>query len=154
ATAVERIGGRRWLASQADAQAPAATEELEAVDRRRREFRALLQAARQDLVQVYADPALGADARRAAKAARLQRLRDDHARLKAGAWDGWPGYDRWFAEVNNAALAIQGAYSDLVPDFERLFVQEGSDFTRFHAAVRRIAALPKAQRLATLHAVP
>jgi predicted aminopeptidase len=151
ATAVERLGGRRWLATDAGDEA---REAFEAVDRRRRDFRSLLQGARADLERIYADPTLDVEARRAAKAARLQRLRDDHARLKAGAWGGWTGYDRWFDGVNNAALAIQGAYADLVPDFERLFIREGRDFARFHAAVKRLAALPKPERLATLRAVP
>ena len=39
---------------------------------------------------------------------------------------------------------------DQVGAFERLFVVEGSDFDRFYAEVRRIAALPKAERDATM----
>jgi predicted aminopeptidase len=37
-----------------------------------------------------------------------------------------------------------------VPDFERLFVQQGSRFDAFYAEVRRLAALPKAERRAQL----
>ena len=39
------------------------------------------------------------------------------------------------------------------PAFERLFEREGRDFTRFYAEVKRLAALPKEQRRATLAAV-
>ena len=39
-----------------------------------------------------------------------------------------------------------GAYDDLVPAFIALFEREGADFTRFHAAVRRLAALPRDAR--------
>jgi predicted aminopeptidase len=45
---------------------------------------------------------------------------------------------------------VLAAYDDLVPAFERLFEQQGRDFARFHAEVRRIAALPRAERAAAL----
>jgi predicted aminopeptidase len=37
-----------------------------------------------------------------------------------------------------------------VPQFERLYEREGRDFARFYAAVKRLAALPKPERDATL----
>jgi predicted aminopeptidase len=151
ATAVERLGVTRWLAEQADAEVRA---EYEAFDARRRDFRALLRAARDDLHAVYADAALDDDAKRAAKADRMARLRDDYARVKAERWGGHAGYDRWFEQANNAALGIQAAYDELVPAFERLFEREGRDFARFHAAVRELARLPAAERLATLQRLP
>ena len=40
-----------------------------------------------------------------------------------------------------------------MPAFERLFEQQRGDFARFHAEVRRLAALPRAQRDATLAAL-
>ena len=61
-----------------------------------------------------------------------------------------PGYEPWFERANNANFAILSAYSDLVPAFERLFEREGRDWARFHAAVERLKALPRAQRRATL----
>lgn len=151
ATAVERLGVARWLAEQADA---AARAEYEAFDARRRDFRALVHAARDDLRAIYDDAALDDGAKRAAKADRMARLRADHARVKTERWDGFAGYDRWFEQANNAALGIQAAYDELVPDFERLFEREGRDFARFHAAVRELARLPKAERLATLRRSP
>lgn len=147
ATAVERLGGRRWLAEQAS---PAARAEYEAFDARRRAFQALTRRTREALAAIYANPALDDGAKRRAKAAQMAAMRDEHVRLKLGPWNGFAGYDRWFAGANNATLAVQGAYDDLVPAFERLFEREGRDFARFYAAVRRLAALPKAERLATL----
>jgi len=70
--------------------------------------------------------------------------------LKRDRWAGFTGYDAWFARANNAAFAVQAAYNELVPDFERLFEREGRDFDRFYAEVKRLAALPKAERRATL----
>jgi predicted aminopeptidase len=149
ATAVERLGGQRWLAEQAT---PAARAEYAAFDGRRQQFRALTRAARADLARLYADAALDDAAKTRAKAERMARLRSDYERLKAEQWGGYAGYDGWFERANNAALGIQAAYDELVPAFEHLFEREGRDFERFYGAVRRLAALPKAERLATLRA--
>ena len=45
---------------------------------------------------------------------------------------------------------VLAAYNALVPAFEALFEAEGRDFERFYAAVKRLAALPKDERRATL----
>ncbi len=148
ASAVERLGGERWAARHADAAARAETAVLDA---RRRDFRALASRTRQALEAIYAS-AVGDDAKRAAKIVAMRRMRGEHAALKAGPWQGWTGYDDWFERANNASLAVLGAYDDLVPAFECLFAAVGSDFRRFHAEVRRIAALPMAQRRTALPA--
>ena len=150
ATAVERIGARRWLDQQAT---PEVRAEYEAFEARRRDFRALIQVTREALEAVYADPSLDAAAKRHAKAARMAEMRADYARMKAERWGGYAGYDPWFARANNATLAVQAAYDDLASAFEALFEREGRDFGRFYAEVRRIAALPKPQRLATLQSI-
>lgn len=150
ATAVERLGLQRWLAQPGR---EAARRAHEAADARRREFRVLARAARQELETLYRSAADEAG-KRAGKEAVLARLRARHEQLKAGHWQGFAGYDGWFARVNNAALAVQGAYDDLVPAFERIFEEQGRDFARFHAAVRQLAALPRAERRARLLAEP
>ena len=90
-------------------------------------------------------------AKRQRKAEVFAQMRADYAKLKAD-WDGYAGYDGFIARANNASLAVQGAYNDLVPDFERLFERNGRDFDKFYAAVKRLAALPKDERHATLRA--
>ena len=150
ATAVERVGLRRWLACAASPQARA---EHEAAQRRRRDFQALTLAARAQLQAIYRGADSDAD-KRAAKARVLARLRADHAALKAGTWAGFAGYDGWFERVNNASLAVQAAYDDLVPGFERLFEAQGGDFAGFYASVRRLAALPKDERRDRLRTEP
>jgi predicted aminopeptidase len=45
---------------------------------------------------------------------------------------------------------VLAAYNALVPDFDRLFQRSGGDFARFYTEVRRLAALPKAERRAAL----
>lgn len=147
ATAVERIGGERWMQQHAS---DAARAELTRLDQRRQDFRRVAMQARADLDAIYRDGQLSLDAKRAAKAERFARLRADHAALKAGPWQGWTGYDNWFATANNASLGVMAAYNELVPQFERLYEREGRDFDRFYAEVRRLAALPQAERRATL----
>lgn len=148
AVSVERIGGMRWLAKEGDA---AALREFDAVQVRREEFRALTLKTRAALAALYAQPLSDAD-KRARKAELFAALRADYARLKAQRWGGYTGYDPFIARVNNAALAVQGAYNDLVPEFERLFERKGENFEAFYAEVKRLAALPKAERHATLRA--
>ena len=146
ATAVERIGGARWLETQADDAARAAYERYDA---RRRDFRALTRKTRDDLDALYRSDASD-ELKRQRKAEIMARMRAEHAALKAGRWEGFTGYDPWFERANNASLGVLAAYNELVPQFERLFEQEGRDFDRFYAAVRRLAALPKNERRATL----
>jgi predicted aminopeptidase len=150
ATAVERLGVRRWLA-QPGPRARGADVAWEAIEARRRDFRALTAAARAELQALY-DSSLPEADKRLRKAAILERLRADHARIKAQRWGGFAGYDGWFARVNNAMLAIQASYDAGVPAFERLFEAEGGDFPRFFAAVRALATGPAEQRAAFLRA--
>jgi predicted aminopeptidase len=149
ATAVERIGGARWLAQQAG---DAARAQYAALDGRRNDFRALTGRYRERLDALYRSPASAAD-KRAGKAALLQALRAEYATLKADRWAGFAGYDAWFERANNASFGVLAVYSELVPHFERLFEREGRDFARFYAQVRHLAGLPKAERHATLRAI-
>ena len=148
ATAVERIGGRRWLQTQADERA---RTEYAALDGRRQDFRELTLAYRQRLQAVYASGAPDDDKRRR-KAELMAQLRADYQALKAGRWQGFAGYDGWFERANNAAFGVQAAYDELVPAFERVFEAQGQDFDRFYGEVRRLAALPKETRRAALAA--
>ena len=149
ATAVERIGGARWLAQQAS---EGVREQYAAFNARRVEFRELTGRYRERLDALYRSSASDAD-RRAGKARLMAELRADYATLKAERWAGFAGYDGWFQRANNASFGVLAAYNELVPNFERLFEREGRDFARFYAAVRRLADLPKAQRQATLRAI-
>ncbi len=146
ATAVERIGGQRWLATQAS---EAAREEYARFDTRRREFRALTMATRAKLDAVYRSSGSEAD-KRAGKAGVLAALQADYAALKAERWGGFSGYDGWFARANNASFGVLAAYNALVTGFEQLYEREGRDLVRFYAEVRRLATLPKAERRAAL----
>jgi predicted aminopeptidase len=146
ATAVERIGGRRWLEQRATPQARA---EYAALDARRQDFRALTLKTRGALEAVYAS-ALPDAAKRERKAEVLAAMRAEVASIKATRWGGFAGYDGWFERANNAAFGVQAAYFELVPAFEQLFERSGGDFDRFYAQVQQLAALPKDERRAKL----
>ena len=146
ATAVERLGGARWLTAHASEKA---REDYRLFDARRQDFRALTMAYRERLESLYA----GADsdtAKRTAKAALMAQLRTDYEVMKTERWGGYSGYDGWFARANNASFGVLAAYNQLVPNFERLFEREGRDFKAFYAEVKRISALPLAERRAAL----
>lgn len=149
ATAVERLGVARWLAAHGD---DAARAEQARIDLRREDFRALTLRTRAELAAIYASERPD-DAKRAAKAEAFARMRAEHERLKRERWGGFSGYDGWFERANNAALGMVAAYHARVPAFEALFRREGGDFARFHAEVRRLAALPAEQRRAALDAL-
>ena len=147
ATAVERLGGQRWLAER-----PAARAEAERAEARRADWRALMQRQRERLQALYAGP-LDDAAKRARKAELMAQWRAEYEALKRERWGGFAGYDALVARANNASFGVQAAYNDLVPAFERLFEREGRDWRRFHAEVKRLAALPKDQRRATLESI-
>ena len=149
ATAVERIGGARWLSQHASAEA---RTQYAALDARRNDFRELTGRYRERLDALYRSSANDAD-KRTGKAALMAEMRSEYAALKAGRWAGFAGYDAWFERANNASFGVLAAYNEWVPNFERLFEREGRDFKRFYAEVQRLAALPKAERQATLRAI-
>ncbi|MEY8876116.1 MAG: aminopeptidase [Leptothrix sp. (in: b-proteobacteria)] len=159
ATAVERIGSAQWVAAQPAAEQQRLRALSKRADARQADFQRLARGLRDELAALYAEPVSDTD-KRARKAAAIARLRAAHAVLKAGDavadpagnWVGYSGYDGWFADINNARLAVLAAYNAQVPDFERLYARQGRDWPRFFAEVRRLADLPAAERNRALSA--
>ncbi|WP_040501264.1 aminopeptidase, partial [Ideonella sp. B508-1] len=149
ATAVEQIGAQRWLSRFGD---EAARREYAALERRRQDFRALTGRTRAALQALYASP-LGEEAKRERKAALFAQMRAKYAALRDGPWQGFAGYDHFFAQANNASLGVLGAYLQWVPAFQALFQQEGENFPRFYAAVQRLADRPRPEREQALQAL-
>ena len=148
ATAVERLGGQRWLAQAGDA----VRAEYEQFDARRRAFRALTLDTRQQLQALYADGSLAGGAKAERKAQVMASFRQRYETLKQG-WGGFAGYDAWVARANNASFGAQAAYDQWAPAFEALFEQQGRDFTRFYDAVRALTEQPRAERETRLQAL-
>jgi predicted aminopeptidase len=149
ATAVERLGAQRWLATQAS---QAAVQEYAALDARRQQFRALTAVTRRELTLIYASNTASVQKNNellAAKIIAIKTFKNAYAELKK-SWGDTPqstsAYDAWVAQANNASFGAQAAYDDLVPGFEALFVQQDKDWLRFYAAVRQLAARPQNER--------
>ena len=156
ATAVERLGTERWLATQAR---PEVRQAFAASEERRQSFRALTRATRARLAEIYEQnkaPEHDSQALNAMKSVAMQDFRARYAVLR----ERWlaqgarvEGYDRWVAQANNASFAAQAAYDAWVPAFEALFAQQGQRWDAFYDAVRHLAALPQDERHARLQAL-
>jgi predicted aminopeptidase len=154
ATAVERLGGMRWLQTHAS---DTARKEYAAFDGRRRMFRELSRGVRQRLKDLYDTPGMQPEAKEQAKRRIMEQFRADYEAMKAGSgFDPalWRGYDRWVRDANNAFFGAQAAYDELVPGFEALFHAGGDDWQRFYDAARQLAKLPKEERHRKLKEAP
>ena len=156
ATAVERLGTERWLATQAR---PEVRQAFAASEERRQAFRALTRATRARLAEIYEQKKAPAHDSQALNAMKLGAMQDFRARY-AVLRERWlaqgarvEGYDRWVAQANNASFAAQAAYDAWVPAFEALFAQQGQRWDAFYDAVRHLAALPQDERHARLQAL-
>ena len=156
ATAVERLGTERWLATQAR---PEVRQAFAASEERRQSFRALTRATRARLAEIYEQNKASAHDSQALNAMKSGAMQDFRARY-AVLRERWlaqgarvEGYDRWVAQANNASFAAQAAYDAWVPAFEALFAQQGQRWDAFYDAVRHLAALPQDERHARLQAL-
>lgn len=145
AVAVETAGVDRWLEQHGDAAMRADTARTR---ERRAQFAALVLGARERLAALY-KLKIAPEAMRERKAELFAELRRDYALLKQ-AWRGFSGYDAFFDGVNNASLASFSIYHARLPAMQRLLARQGGDLNAFFAEVRRLAALPKAERDAAL----
>ncbi len=149
ATAVERLGGERWLAAHSSEKTRA---DYALLVLRRSDFRALCLSMRQRLDAIYKENSpLDHDrvAKEAMKKIAFEAFKNDYAQLKK-SWGGYAGYDAWVAGANNASFAIQAAYDEWVPGFEALFDRNGRDWTRFYDASKGLAQLSAQERASVL----
>ncbi|HYP72153.1 MAG TPA: aminopeptidase [Variovorax sp.] len=155
ATAVERLGGERWLSAQAS---PGAREEYARFDGQRKAFRVLALETRARLQAVYGSKEAAAQdwpVVEARKREVMDEFRARYAQLRGG-WSGprQGAYDGWVDRANNALFGAQAAYDSQVPGFEALFkaqaVAGGDPWPRFYAQVKKLAQQPKAERDAAL----
>jgi len=141
ATTVEQVGVERWLAAVGSQKTRDAYVQFEG---RKEQFLALLLQYRQRLASNYASGLSDAQ-KLQQKAALFLALQADYRVLKV-KWDGYAGYDHWFAEpLSNAHLALVATYYDLVPGFKALLAQQQT-LKKFYAAVAGLAALSKEER--------
>ena len=149
ATAVERLGGQRWLQQRATEEA---REAYRVFDERRQAFRALTRETRWELQTLFEQAQTEEwtfSQTEAGKAAVMVSFRARYDELRV-AWGGFAGYDPWVEQANNALFAIQASYDQWVPAFKALFESEDRDFDRFYRAARAWARLPRPEREAKL----
>ena len=152
ATAVERLGGARWLAAYGTETVKA---EYAVFDGRRQQFRALTRATRLRLLDIYESNELLDGNKYALTAMKLGVVDDfkaQYEQLKTG-WNGYAGYDAWVKNANNASFGALAAYDDGVPQFEALFVQQGGDWVKFFGTVQNLAKMTKEERATALKVV-
>lgn len=146
AVAVEDAGMERWHAQRNDTQERLRYEQAR---ERRRQFVTLMLRHRA-ILEAFYDRQLPDEQRKEGKARLFAALQGDYAALRE-SWGGYPGFDRYFDQgANNALLASIATYSVKVPAFRALLAQQGGDFPAFYREVRRLAALPVAERDAAL----
>jgi len=150
AVAVEQAGLRRW-AGQADKAA--LLPEFERSRMVRSDFAELVLQTRGELQKLYAEPLPEAE-KRERKASLIAQMQVRYRQMRDEQWQGFNGYDRWFAQdINNAQLNSVGFYSRWVPAFQALLAREGDDLPRFYAAVKLLAQQTEAQRHRSLLAL-
>jgi predicted aminopeptidase len=132
AVVVEREGVRRWLASVGR---EALMQNFLDNQKRLAQLRALVDQARARLQVVYRS--------RIAPEAMRERKRAEMAALKP-ALAPFPVLAA--SEPNNALLAAFATYSELVPTFEHILLEEGGDLARFYARVKGYAASAPSNR--------
>ena len=145
ATAVERLGGARWLATEATR---AARKEYAEYDGRRNQFRALALATRKRLEKIYEDDrgrrtrALEAGGDAASSASSMRSCARAGAAIRraiAATTNGW-----------NRPTMLRSARrpptTNWCPASRRCSCARAATGTRFYDAVKRLAALPKDER--------
>lgn len=153
ATAVERLGLAHWAADPGSAAVGAA--QWRAWEERQARRQALMKRVdlhREQLQALYRSR-MADEARRERKVALREQFQREYRQLRDEQWGGDKAFDAWVGALNNATLALHGSYADGVPAFLRLFEQQGRDFDRFYAEVRRLAALDAEARRAALEAL-
>lgn len=147
AVVVERTGVQKWLAANGKS---ASMQRYELSDRRMADFLNLIDETRLALNEIYDSDATDSR-KRAAKQAAFENLRAKYQRMRDRRWGGYDGYDGWFeGPINNARIAATAVYTDLVPDFLRLFDICGEDYPRFYNAVESLGSIDRSMRASAL----
>jgi predicted aminopeptidase len=148
AMTIEFEGVRRWLKATGGSSE---YEKYEAQTKRREEFATLVAKHRERLEALYESGASTTE-KRAGKALIFTELRAEYVQMKE-RWNGYSGYDGWFAlNLNNAHLISLGLYQRHVPAFQALLARHQGNLTAFYQAAEELGRLPAIERIATLNA--
>ncbi len=141
ATLVEQEGQQRWLQTLPDADGQQTGLAAVIQERKRQQqFVDLIVPTVAELGRLYQQVLLPLQMR-SRKAAIQAQLRQRYQELKT-SWNGYNGYDRWFAaDLNNAQLATVTTYNQWVPALQELLRRQGGDLPRFYEAASQLSRL-------------
>lgn len=141
ATMVEMEGQRRWLQQHyAAVEQQAVAASVQTARERQQQFVELVQQSATQLRELY-NQSLPDAAKRERKQQIQQQLRERYVQLKS-RWQGYNGYDRWFAgPLNNAQLGTVTTYNTWVGAFDNLLKAQQGDLAGFYADAKALAAL-------------
>lgn len=148
ATTVEILGLAQWLTAQGRANE---IEVMAQHRQRKAQFVDLILQHRETLQQLY-DSALDDTEKRRQKIQLTDQLRQNYQQLKATeTWNGYQGYDKWFAgPLNNAQLSTIATYHHWVDSFMKIHQQVDGHWPSFYQRCRELAELNRDLRDQTL----
>jgi predicted aminopeptidase len=147
ATAVEKEGLRRWMASRGNNGAY--LQYLQDSERHRRVNRLLIEY-RKKLDKLYQQD-MALEEKRHKKRGIIKKLKQTYLELKQDQ-QGYDGYDEWFAQpINNAKLNTVSIYNDLVPSFLNLLQHAGGDLPSFYERCRKLSKYTREERMRRLN---
>ena len=136
ATVVEEAGIDRWL------HARGLLDNLKAwrtYRQRSARFVGLLLDTRARLAELYAST-LSEVEKADRKQLEFARLKLDYERIKRDEWNGYSGYDHWFARtLNNAHLVSAATYHACVPALTQVLRSVDNDLPRFYEKVKALS---------------
>jgi len=142
ATFVEQEGIRIWLDARGESER---IERYNAYLARNADFAELLKSTRSELVAAYQKDISDAE-KRVQKQAVFERMQENYQELKKN-WNGYAGYDGWFArKINNARLVSVATYHRLVPAFATIYADANNDLPAFYANAKAVAEMPAQKR--------
>jgi predicted aminopeptidase len=144
ATALAMIGLQRWQRHQSSLTAGQLNQWLQQ-QQRSAAFNALLLDYRQQLSTLYQRDGLDASSMQQQKRALFHQLAEDY-QLFRQQWQGYEGYDRWMATVNNAKLATVADYQLWVDSFLQLYRQSEGELEVFYRRVVTLSEQDKNSR--------
>ncbi|MCP5173572.1 MAG: aminopeptidase [Moraxellaceae bacterium] len=113
--------------------------------KRQQQFAELVLDYRRQLAKVY-QSTLGAPEKRQQKIELFNGLQQSYQQLKNQQWQGYNGYDAWFARLSNAKLNSVAIYNSLVPALTQLLISVEFDLPRFYQQCQQLVTLSKAER--------
>lgn len=133
ATAVGIAGVRQWLSEN-----PKKLDVYNDYLSRRLGFNQLIDEFSEQLKKTYSQE-LSDEQKLSAKTSLFENLQHKYQNKKR-EWDGFSGYDKWFAQdLNNAHLALISTYWKQVPVFDRWLEACKYDLPDFYQAVQKLA---------------